>query len=371
MRDAITMLNRVQFKSFKDNSLIQDYSYFCSMLYSSPLQEDAFLEQTRALEKCIAGLNMTSDFHKELLMLFSVSKVVLNLDAKKYDTAQSLLAKEKTDSKVPDEVATLLFERVQASLQENGEKQALSDLAAIIENLGSWKHLELFKAYQAYLKCEPSFEAQFKCVKTLITHMTPIEQLSNFASNLQNQRYALQFELCLSQNNLNEAKNLLAQPMPKELYSQLSGILFMFLIDQGEQCRRTGSLKTAREELQRLNIFFAMPPSKIIQSYINFLFQLETIQKTRELSAHMKVHQSLETVFRQIDSLHCPIPKSLKGKRVKILLTIARLARETNQLPVALEAFKSVKESEIRVEYIDERLLDQSIIDLKQQLNVH
>jgi hypothetical protein len=140
----------------------------------------------------------------------------------------------------------------------------------------------------------------------------------------------------------------------------------MFLIHRGEQLRQTGPLKTARETLRSLNSFFAIPNSRIIQSYVYFLVQLETIEKTEEIPAHEKAHQSLITVFRQLDSIRCPRPESLKKEEINILLNIALLAKETHQLKIALAAFESIKQSGMHVKHIDEY-----IIALKQQLNVY
>jgi hypothetical protein len=363
-KEAIILLKRVQFNSFKDNELIQSYGYFFSLLYASPLQELSALKQMKALESCIAGLDIKHDYHQEFHMFFWACKIILNFDAGEYANAKNLLAQEKTDSKVPAEVAALLFERMYVSMQENGREKSLSDLKRIIENLGSWQYLELFKAFQAYLLCEPSLQVQLEHLTSSITQIVPIEQLSDFAFNLQLRRDLLQFELCLSQKKYKEAKKLLTVSMPKEFYSELCKIFFIFFIHHGEQLRQTVPLRKVRETLLRLNSFFAISNSDMIQSYVNFLAHLEDIEEKREITVHEKAYQLLNIIFKQLASIHCPIPASLKGEIVNILLKIAVLAKEAGQLKTALAALESIKQLGIPVEHLDE-----FIIHLKEQLN--
>ncbi len=358
---AISLLKRAQIKLFKYNKLIQNYGDFFSLLFSSPLQRDAALKEMQKLESCIAGLSTKDECHQELRVFFESCRIVLSLDAGEYTNAQKLLAQETTVSKVPDEVAALLFERVQASLQANRAKKGLSDLKGIIENLGSWQHLELFKAYQAYLVCEPSFEAQLEHVTALITRMTPIEQLSDFASNLQ---YLQEFEVRLFEADFHAAKNLLDAPMPRKLHSQLCNILFMYFIHRREQQRQTVPLREVTKTLQSLNTLFALPNSDMIQSYVNFLVLLDNIEGKKDIPAHQKVRLSLKTVFEKLNSIGCPHPESLKGEMVDILLGIARLAGETGRRKFGLEALESIKEVVIPNEQ-----LEYFIGNLQRQLN--
>lgn len=357
-KDAINLLKRVNFNSFKDNELIQNYCRFFSLLYSPPLGRDALLKQIQALEKLLACLK---EKYEEQRIFFSACRIVLHLDAGESAKAKDLF--EKADSKVSTEATSLLFERMYVSQQESGDEKALSHLKSI-ETLGPWQHQGLFQAFQAYLLCEQSSpEVYLHHLTAVIAQLNGIEQLSHFADSLQLQRYFPEFQLRLSQGKFQEAKDVLNRKMPDELYDQLCKFLFKHLIKHGEQLRQETTLRNATETLKRLKELFSARDAGRIQNYVNFLIVLENLPESREIATHQKARQLLNTIFSQLASIRCPIFESLQREMINILSKIAPLAKEAGQLRTALEAYELIKRLGIEDGY-----LNQSIQRLKEQL---
>ncbi len=363
-KKALETLQKMAFEPFKDSLLIQKYCHFFSLLDAFPSQGEKALKQREALDACITELKLNDNYHKELHVILLAYKVVLHLDAGEYTDAKSLLDKE--NSKVPTEAAALLFERVFAFAQENEPGKALKQLDLIINNLGSWRHHELFKAYQAHLLSEPSLEAQLQSLSPLISELKSTERFSDFASHLQLRSHLLQFTLFLSQENLDQAKDLLNGSIPKELYSELCKVLTMFLINRGEELRQTKPLSQVRETIETLYTFFAISNSTIIQSYLQFLIHREKIENTTQISTLEEAKQSLMNVFEKLKVNNYPHPETLNTELVNLLLKIVLQAKASNQPKTALAALESIKELGVPLDHLDEY-----IIDLKQSLGIN
>jgi hypothetical protein len=368
-QEAITLLKRAEIHAFADNQLIQNYGRFFSLIYSLNLHKDSTVDQMKDLERCIACLDIKEPAHQQLHLFFSASRIVLNLDFGSYANAQELLAQVKTDMKVLDETATLLFERVFISVQGKREEKARNDLKCIIENLGQWKHLELFKAYHDYLKSESSLEVRFECLTTVLTQIESIEQLSEFESDLTHQRHLLEFELRLFQGDFETAKNFLIGPLRRKLYAQLCNILSVFFIHRGEHLRQNHKLSITRENLLGLNIFFEAPNSKVLQSYINFLAFLDKIEGKKDIAAYFEAYQALNMVFKELESIKFSIPKLLNKEQINILIKIAILAKDTGQWKIGLDALETIEKVIIEKEVMLDEEINQLLSYLKEQLN--
>ena len=342
---ATDLLKRAQkINSFKYKELIQNYEHFFSLISSSPLQKDAVLLEMQKLESCIAGLDSQDACHQEFRVFFESCKIIISLDAGQYDRAKELLAQENTDLKVPDEVAALLFERMRMRVQDNGTEAGQSDLRALIKNLGSWQHQELFIVYHAYLVCGPSLEAQVEGLTAVINQAKSIEQLSEFTVILQLRRHPKEFKLQLSQGDFVAAKELLNTSMPEDLRLELCDTLFGYFVYRREQQRATTvPLREIAASLQSLNTHFAAPNSETIQSYVDLLVLLASIEGKKDIAARQYARRSLIAFIEKLTSIQCPIPELLKHEMVNILLETARLAKEIGQRNIGLEALEAIR----------------------------
>ncbi len=369
-QEAIKLLKRAEIQAFADNQLIQNYGRFFSLIYSLNLHKDSTLDQMKDLESCIAGLDTQNPVHQQLHVYFSACRIVLSLDMGDYVNAQELLAQAKTDLKVLDETAALLFERVFISVQGKRDEKARSDLKCIIKNLGSGKHLELFKAYHDYLESESTLEVRFECLTSVLTQIESIEQLSEIEPDLRHQRHLLEFELRLSQCDFETAKGFLVGPLRRKLYAQLCNILSGFFVQQGEQLRQKKlELSITRENLLGLNTFFEIPKSKVLQSYINFLVYLDKSEGKKDIAAYFEALQVLKMVFEELESINSLIPKLLITEQIKILIKIATLAKNTGQRKIGLDVLETIERVIIEKKVMLNEELKQIISILKEQLN--
>jgi hypothetical protein len=366
-QEAVKLLERVQFDSFTDNQLIQEYGHYLSLLHSKPLPNACALELEK-LDVCIAGLDTKNYLHQQLQVLFSAYRIVLNFDAGKQPIAQELLAQEIADSKVRLEVAAVLFDRIFAPLQKVETKEALNCLN-IVKFLVPLEHQELFNALQSYLECKSSNEVQIERLSPLITLLTPIEQLSYCTFYFNVRKHCLQFELRLSQQNLEAAKQLLSVPIPKAFESELCNTLFIFFVNRGQQqlFQRT-PVTEVRVGLQELIEFFAPPNSDKIQSYINFLIQLEGMENEKGFRANQEKRQLLQIVFENFKSLKHSVPVSLKIEMAHTLNSIAFFVSQRGDLKNTLSLYEEIKQLEVPLEG-PLKDLDRIIIHLKDQIN--
>ena len=286
---ANKMLKKVNFSALKENELIQHYGHFFSLVYSLPLQWNHAFEMIR-LDRCITLLDPRIAFHQEMRVFFSACRVVLSLDAGEQVIAQGLLSQVALDSGISDEVAALLFERIYLSMKDKGKKtpielqkiveKAINDLQSIIEALGQWQHLALFRSFQVYLASE-SNEVQLEHLESVISHLMLI-RLSDFIVDLQFRKQLLQFKILLSRKEFTAAKTLLDPELPNKLYTDLCNSLFIFFINQGQHLYLTGSpLREVREKLRKWNDLFDSANARMIQSYIDFLASFENAKQKK------------------------------------------------------------------------------------------
>ena len=226
---------------------------------------------------------------------------------------------------------------------EKRDEKARSDFKCIIENLGQWKYLELFKAYHGYLESESSLEVRFECLTTVLTQIESIKQLSEFESDLTHQRHLLEFELRLFQGDFETAKGFLVGPLRRKLYAQLCNILLVFFIHRGEHLRQNHELSITRENLLGLNTFFEVPNSKVFQSYINFLAVLDKIKGKKDIATYFEADQALNMVFKELESIKFSIPKLLNKEQINILIKIATLAKDAGQRKIGLDALETIE----------------------------
>ena len=317
--EAADLIKRAQFNAFKHNKLIQDYGQFFILAFLSPSQIGL-----KQLDRSIAALEPNNELHQELRGFFNAVRIVAALDTDESDRATELLTQEEGS---PAEVAAILFERINVALLEKGKEKVLTDLQAL-ENLGPWEHDQLFKAFQVYLSSDTPLEEH---AADVLTHLEPLENLSPFVSDLKLQR----FILCLSQEKYEVAKNLLNEPMSKELGSEFKKKLSPSLIFKSEELRGEKSLREARETLQHLKAFFSIPNNDVVGHYVNFLICLENLQNRSDLREHLETVQALTSVLGEFDS------PSLRREKVDILNTIAHLALREGQRQVALQALNT------------------------------
>ena len=368
---AMDMLQKADLPSFKDRGLIQSYRHFLSL---SVLEE-----QIEALESCFTVLKKEETFDKELYTVFYSFKVALYLDAERYTDAEGLLAQESPHSKVHEEVAAYLFEKMNKTEKE----KALNDLKKMIENLGSWHHLELFKAFRSYLLlCTPqaSSEACLEALISLTTQLKKIDQLSHFALAYNSQLSLLKLKSYLAQGQFEEAKKLLTST-PRESYPKLYEIPPMFLVVASERLRQMTSLEDARDNLQN---FFATPQSSTqpyidflkhlearIQPYIDFLRHFEDAEKdVKEKSrsrAYNNAFQSLELAFTQIDSLSRDFPES-SILSLKLRWTEDKIIIQTHIANLAIKVDK--QEAAQKAKDLARTLWKEEIPQLKNQQNL-
>jgi hypothetical protein len=360
--EAIALLERVNYKAFNDNALMQNYGRFLSLLCSTAQKADPYSEQMETLDCCVAGLDLKINIHQGLGRLFSFHRIVLSFDAGKFDYVDELLAKESTDSEVPAEVATFLFERIRVSMRKKGEKKALSDLNSIILHLGSWRHQELFKAFQAYLSCEPSREVKLGCLRPVIAQLKSIEMLTEVVDLFEAEHDVLLFEIYLSCENFEQAKEFLTG---SKHTSKLCDCLFPFFVYRGEQLRQKMLLKEVKKELVGLIKFLAPSHTDIVHTYVNFLDHLARVEGKQEITLVQKARQALQTVFKRFNQIEQPVPLILNKEMGNILMQIALLAQETCQWKIALEALESIKEIGLEIENLDDL-----ISGLKRMLNI-
>ncbi len=334
---AILLLKKVQFEPFRDKELIQKYCYFFSLLY---IPDPSF--EFPALDLFIESLKA------EFQGFLKACRIVLYLDAGKSVEAKKLLAQELPDSKVPAEVAALLFERMYVSFTENESAKTLNALKEI-EKLGPWQHQELFQTFQAYLD-----QKSLQLIETMIQQLSAIE-LPRFAEVWQE----LKFNAYLEQNKF-QAANAFLHSSSQVLQSTLCTHLFLFLLDSTERLRQNQS---PRKTLQQMMRVFTAADLTIFKNYLEFLVHLENIQDSKDLGAHQKTFMSLDTVIKQLDSIRSPIPATLQDERGKILSKIVFLANASGQQQTALEALETMKQLEFETKQNIQRLNKQKETD--------
>ena len=318
---ADDLLKRAQINSFNYHKLIQDYAQFFPLIHSAPLQREAASKKLLELQTCISSLNPQDECHEQLRPFFESCRVVLSLDAGQYAAAQKLL---QETAEVHDEVAAILFERIYARSQ--GSEKALSELKIIIDNLGQWQHLELFKTYASILS-KP--QAKLDSLASVRDHIEPLEQLPHFT---------YLFESLLSQERFDEARVLFSAPVLPTLHTALCNLLDMFLIERAERV----PLHEVVAHLQRDVTFFNIPNIQKIQSYVHFRALFDTIEGEKDIAAVQNVRQSLLAIFEIFNAMGRPIPVSLKNKMGNVLMNIANLAVENKHRETGLEAVESI-----------------------------
>lgn len=359
-QEAIDLLKKAKFSSFKEEQLVRDFEHFLSLLQSKP-QDTNTLD--RVLSKLLVSLVIKDASYNEFREFLLTWRVVVNLEPGRHFRAKALLSREKTESKIPGEVAFCQFEKIY-TLAQADETKAKSELKIMIDKLENWQHSELFSAYYAFLSCGPSLNDRIAHLTTIIKQLNRIGQSSNITSNLKLLQHQLRFDQCLAEAKFVEAKNFLTATIPQELHSELCNSLIDFVIYQGDQLRRSEGLNIARQKTaQILDVFSSLPISHVIHSYLNFLTQVENIQGN--IIVHQKAYHALNTVCEQLASLNYETPPMLLTERTNILLNTGFLAMHSNQLARALAIFVAVQRSGVESEQ-----LSHYINILKQQLSV-
>ncbi len=95
--------------------------------------------------------------------------------------------------------------------------------------------------------------------------------------------------------------------------------------------------------LQSLNTHFAAPNSETIQSYVDLLVLLASIEGKKDIAARQYARRSLIAFIEKLTSIQCPIPELLKHEMVNILLETARLAKEIGRRNIGLEALDAIR----------------------------
>lgn len=313
--NAIALLKKVNFNSFKDRELIQNYSHYLSAFHTPNASLDFI-----ALDAYVESLNA------EFRPFFSACRIVLHLDSGKPDEAKKLLAQELPDSTVSTEVAALLYERIHVALSENKPEKTAASLTEI-EKLGPWQHQALFQAFRGYLSNESAPEAQMQHLSTLIQHLQDVE-LRHFAELWQNTEDVLK--------RLQEANVFF-----KTSSQKLNTLLFLFLLNHIEEFRH--DKPRARETLQQRMSYFAIVDFKMFNIYLDFLNHLENIHASNDLRAYQKARRSLDTLIKQLDSIGTPIPETLQYERANIFSRLATIAKTSGQPRAAQEAIEAMQ----------------------------
>ncbi len=357
---AIHLLNRAQYPSFKEKGLIQDFADFLSVS-CLPANEQApsDIEQlTRSIDSCIER----SEKSRLILTFFSTFKIVILIDASRYDEAKSILVQEDIKSRIHTELAAFLFTRLN-SLKNNEDIQ--QQLHIIIEKLDFWHFATLFRALQNYLLCDQTqpLKTHVEALTSLAKELSRVEQLSGFASSYQMQVDSFHFQLLLGEDRFEEAKDFLSQMLSKESRLDLYRILLTFFLETGERMRTVLPPQTVCDHLNKLNQQFASPHAQLIQNYIEFLVQNENAKEIRDFRTHQTVCQALSNIFVELESLRYPIPESLKLERAQIELKIAFLAMQAGRKETARSALETIERLKLSF-----GIFDQEIDRLKAQL---